>query len=241
MSARHRGEPPGATPDDGERGFLSRWSRRKRATPADEEDAPANIADASSDITPAPEMDPAPDDRDEATILAELGLPVPESLQKGDDVIAFMARAVPDAIRRRALRALWRTDPVLACIDGLNDYDGDYTGGGVPMGTLKSAYEVGRGYAKAVLAEADGPSKVAGKAEETEEAEAGTATEPSGQSAGSDEPPEEAPAALDVGADGDRPEAIPDAEPQPTRKRMRFAFSEPDPTMSGLTSRNPEL
>ena len=60
--------------------------------------------------------------------FARLGLPDPDTVVSGDDVAAFLARAVPRAIRNRALRSLWRSNPVLACVDGLNDYDGDFTG-----------------------------------------------------------------------------------------------------------------
>ena len=63
----------------------------------------------------------------------------------GDDFAAFMSRAVPHALRRRALRRLWTTRPVLANLDRLVAYDDDHTGGGVPMGTLATAYRVGRG------------------------------------------------------------------------------------------------
>ena len=37
----------------------------------------------------------------------------------GDDFSGFMARNVPDHLRRRALRKLWVSNPVLANLDGL--------------------------------------------------------------------------------------------------------------------------
>lgn len=66
----------------------------------------------------------------------------------GDDFRAFLQTAVPDHLRRRALRRLWVSNPVLANLDGLNDYDGDFTGGSVAQGMLKTAYQVGRGIVK---------------------------------------------------------------------------------------------
>ncbi len=156
---------------------------------------------------------------------------MPESLQKGDDVVAFMARAVPQAIRQRALRALWRTDPILACVDGLNDYDGDFTGGGVPMGTLKTAYDAGRGYAKAVLAE-DDAAPAAERAEPMETAaveapEETAAAEAPEAEAYMDDEPEDALSEAYAEA-GSAAHETPEPPPQPTRRRMRFAFADPE-------------
>jgi len=38
-----------------------------------------------------------------------------------------MAEKVPAFIRRRALKLLWRSDPAFALIDGLDDYDEDFS------------------------------------------------------------------------------------------------------------------
>ena len=81
----------------------------------------------------------------EDELLARLGLPDPDLVESGDDIAAFMARAVPRPIRNRALRSLWRSNPVLACVDGLNDYDGDFTGDGLSGEALLTTYEVGKG------------------------------------------------------------------------------------------------
>ena len=128
----------------GDDDFLSRWSRRKRAV-AEEASAPA------SDPAPEPEEsgaaappDEIPDETDEA-LLARLGLPDPDTLAAGDDFSRFMAAQVPERLRRRALRRLWRSNPTLAVLDGLNDYDDDFTGGFVAPGSLRTAYQVGRG------------------------------------------------------------------------------------------------
>ena len=118
--------------------FLFRWSRRKRgAESASEEVEPA----------PVPEVPPVevPDEEGEAELLARLGLKHPDEMGSGDDFAAFLKAAVPQHLKTMALRRLWRSNPALACLDGLNDYDGDYTGTGVPAGGLKTSYEVGRG------------------------------------------------------------------------------------------------
>ena len=110
------------------------WSRRRAAVRAE--------AEASTQAQPET---PVEDTRTDAEILAELDLPDPDMLSLGDDVTAFMARAVPEHLRRRALRRLWRLNPVLANLDGLNDYDGDFTTGSVPTGMLQTSYQVGKG------------------------------------------------------------------------------------------------
>lgn len=75
----------------------------------------------------------------------ELGLPEIDSLDADSDYTPFMSDKVSDAIRNRALRKLWRSDPVLACVDGLNDYDEDYTDAAMVVSGMKSDYVVGRG------------------------------------------------------------------------------------------------
>ena len=96
--------------DDEEEGFLARWSRRKRSGDTISTDPePAAVDPAPTD---APQNDPPPDETDEE-LLARLGLPDPETLVKGDDFSRFMSTAVPEHLRRRALRRLWRSNPTL--------------------------------------------------------------------------------------------------------------------------------
>ncbi len=106
----------GMVTGSGER-FTGRWARLKQEgrAPADEPQT-TNLpvpedADASAAETP--------------TIPAE-DLPDIESLDKDSDYTPFMQEGVPEALKKLALRALWRSDPVLANLDGLNDYDEDY-------------------------------------------------------------------------------------------------------------------
>jgi hypothetical protein len=193
--------------------FLSRWSRRKRGSePEPEPDAPADPPNA----TPAPQVEAA-EDETEAELLARLGLKHPDEMTRGDDFAAFLRSEVPRHLRTLALRRLWRSDPTFACLDGLNDYDGDFTGGGVPAGTLRTAYEVGRGLLR----------KVADAAAE---------------GAGDPEPPpagvEEAPAdeTVDVADGTGEPamEAEPAPEPQaPRATRRRMVFKPQDSQRTG--------
>ena len=84
-------------------------------------------------------------EKSDEDILEELGLPDPDSLVLGDDFKAFMSKSVPEHLRKRALRKLWRSNPVLACVDGLNDYDDDYLAQSLGQGAIKTSYQVGKG------------------------------------------------------------------------------------------------
>ena len=143
--------------------YLSRWSRRKRDVAA-EEAAPAPEA-------PVDEPEPQTE-AEEAEILARLNLPVPESLQPGDDFSVFMAKGVPAFLRKRALRILWRSNPVLANLDGLNDYDDDFTSPELTQKVLATAYQVGRGFvSRTVELESAESGDVTGEAAASESAD----------------------------------------------------------------------
>ena len=77
-------------------------------------------------------------------MLTEADLPSIEELTAQSDYTVFLKKNVPEALRRRALRKLWVSDPVLANLDGLNDYDDDYTI--VTAMTMDdTSYKIGRG------------------------------------------------------------------------------------------------
>lgn len=129
------------------------WSRRRAAVQAEAEAETAAIeaqalADQHAEL----------EEKTDAEILAEFDLPDPDALQPGDDVSGFMAKAVPDRLRRRALRRLWRLNPVLANVDGLVDYGEDYTDAACVIENLQTAYQVGKGmlaHVEALAAQAD--------------------------------------------------------------------------------------
>ncbi|NOD45970.1 DUF3306 domain-containing protein [Ruegeria sp. HKCCD5849] len=116
------------------------WSRRKAAVQAEAE---AEVIAAEEHVIAAQHAEL--EEKTDADILAELNLPDPDKLQAGDDVTGFMAKAVPDRLRRRALRRLWRLNPVLANVDGLVDYGEDYTDAACVIENLQTAYQVGKG------------------------------------------------------------------------------------------------
>jgi hypothetical protein len=208
--------------------FFIRWSRRKQAArqarpgqAADEQphatgnghaesaigsagadartDGPPEVSKQNSTETAADEQDTIPRD------LAGVDI---DALNYESDFTRFMQNDVPEALRRRALRQLWRSDPILANVDGLNDYDDDFTDTALAVKVLQTAHKVGRGYldddedAAAVQADPDegtsseGPTEGSSyvKADGDDEARAAGETETTATGADSGDEISEAPA-----------------------------------------------
>ena len=123
-------------------GFLDRWSRRKRgetSTGALE----TETADAGPAAVAQPEAQESPDTGDPEVVAK---LPDLDSLTEESDFTAFLQDGVPEVIRRKALRRLWRLNPIFANLDGLNDYDEDFSALGMVAENIKTIYKVGKGY-----------------------------------------------------------------------------------------------
>ena len=140
----------GARDKDEAQGFLSRWSQRKRTLEQEGEQPPA--AQTRTDEPDRAADDPAvvADERTgrpqrETQEIDPAQLPDIDSLDDESDFAVFMKQGVPEALRRRALRKLWRLNPVFGHLDGLNDYDLDYTNAATVVANLKSIYQVGKG------------------------------------------------------------------------------------------------
>ncbi|MCR9146622.1 MAG: DUF3306 domain-containing protein [Rhodobacteraceae bacterium] len=116
------------------------WSRRKAQVEA-EERAEAEAQEAAHLAA----RDEALQEKTDEEILEDLGLPDPDTLEQGADFKAFMAKAVPERIRRRALRRLWLSNPALANLDGLLDYGEDFTNKATVIENMQTAYQVGKG------------------------------------------------------------------------------------------------
>ncbi|MGV6846965.1 MAG: DUF3306 domain-containing protein [Marinibacterium sp.] len=189
------------------------WTRRKAAVAAEE-----RAEQAALDAAARSEIAAAQADRTDAELLAEHNLPDPETLGEGDDFRAFLDNAIPDRLKTRALRRLWRVNPVLANLDGLVDYGEDFTDAATVMDSLTTAYRVGKG----MLAQLDqGP-------EESGESDAG---DPEDVAADIPDLTEAAPQGADEGPARDRTEvalaAPPDAADIPTMtvpRRPRLTF-----------------
>jgi len=77
---------------------------------------------------------------------AVAGLPPLESLDKDSDFSPFLRDGVPEFMKRRALRLLWRLNPFFNVRDGLNDYDEDFNLVHKIIDEMTGAYKVGRGH-----------------------------------------------------------------------------------------------
>lgn len=107
-------------------------------------------------------------ERKDEEILAELDLPEPETLESPEAVREFMASAVPQRLKTRALRRLWRLNPVLANLDGLVDYGQDFTDSAMVVENLQTAYQVGKGMLSHIEYLAEKAAEAEAAAEEAE-------------------------------------------------------------------------
>ena len=119
---------------------MSAWADRKAAVQAD-----AEALKSAEQAAVIAEQHAALAEKPEAEVLAELDLPNPDDMQAGDDFSAFMKETVPAALRNRALKRLWTSNPVLANVDMLVDYGEDFTAAADPVGIVKTIYRVGKG------------------------------------------------------------------------------------------------
>ena len=138
----------GVTVADPKDGFIERWSRRKRTArrPRAEEGHADQTAQAPAGAAPAVEPPAGPPSEAAGDPEVVARLPDLDSLDDASDFSVFLEEGVPDVIRRKALRKLWRIDPVLAHLDGLDDYDDDYTVAEALVKVVKTVYEAGKDY-----------------------------------------------------------------------------------------------
>ncbi len=123
-------------------GVISRWSKRKRGIAIEAEQEEERLSVEEQQVI---------DDAYQLELLEnrqaaeEIDL---ETIDEESDISVFMKEGVPEALKKQALAVLWRSNPVFANIDGLNDYDDDFGSSDLIMKTFKSAYQAGRGYLK---------------------------------------------------------------------------------------------
>lgn len=115
------------------------WSRRRAAVEAE-----TRAEEQAQDVARRAETEAQLAERSDEELLAEAGLPAPEEITDGEMVRKFLESQLPKRLKNRALRTLWRSNPVLACLDGLNDYDTDFTAV-TPAADFKTTYQVGKG------------------------------------------------------------------------------------------------
>ena len=119
------------------------------------------------------QLNEAQEEKSDEEILLEHNLPDPDNLTADDNVAGFMAKSVPERLRRRALRRFWRLNPILANVDGLVDYGENYTDAATVVENLMSTYQVGKG----MLAHVEYLAELAKKKEDEAELELAEAEE----------------------------------------------------------------
>lgn len=127
--------------------LLSRWSRRKQGLIEEEE-----VVEVSSieqqEIDDAREAEFA----ENRKAAEEIDL---DSIDEESDLSIFMKEGVPEVLKKAALAKLWRSNPVFANVDGLVDYDDNFADPKLIMKTFTSAYQIGKGYLKDIMQEAE--------------------------------------------------------------------------------------
>ncbi|MEQ8898067.1 MAG: DUF3306 domain-containing protein [Roseovarius sp.] len=116
------------------------WSRRRAAVAAEQQAEAAAREEAERQA-----HEQALAQRPDADLLAEAGMPEPETLTTAEEVQEFLKTALPQRLKTRALRRLWRLNPVLANLDGLVDYGEDYTDATRVIENMRTVYQVGKG------------------------------------------------------------------------------------------------
>lgn len=128
--------------------FLKRWSRRKQTDDAELTDS--SVSDEKNEDRErqqgneisASEKEAEEKEMAENREVAEaIDL---ETLNYDSDFGPFMKKGVPEVLKNLAMRKLWTSNPILANVDGLNDYDENFAD--PALNVFKSNWKVGRGF-----------------------------------------------------------------------------------------------
>jgi len=104
-------------PHDHGETFVGRWSRLKRGEESSAAPQPGTADEAAErPIQTAPEE----------VLLTDADMPPVEELGEDSDFSGFLSQGVSDALREKALKKLWGL-PMCGALDGLNDYDDDFS------------------------------------------------------------------------------------------------------------------
>ncbi|WP_425074660.1 DUF3306 domain-containing protein [Sagittula sp. S175] len=210
---------------------MSFWERRKAAVAAE-----AQAEDAARIAAEKAATEQALAEKSDEQLLAEAGLPEPEQVENGEQLRAFLQAQLPQRLKNRALRQLWRSNPVLANLDGLLEYGEDYTDAARCVPDMKTVYQVGKGMfdkfaeeaAQAARAEDGGAGE--GVTERLRDGEPDLAPpasdQPVPEQPQTPEPETSEPIAAAQPAPETAPYEItePDTSPAPVARRMRFRF-----------------
>ena len=147
-----------------EKSFFDRWSYRKAMSEEaqtkeqqevvqEQQNAPANLKDHPetrqkeyNDEQQLTSEEPvSPEEAEEMAQNHEAAKAVDlETLNYNSDYQVFFKKGVPEHLKNMAMRKLWISNPVLANVDGLNEYDENFAD--PALNTFKSIWDVGKGY-----------------------------------------------------------------------------------------------
>jgi hypothetical protein len=125
----------------------------------------------------------------DAELLEKYDLPDPEAVTEESGLEQFLnGKGLPGRVRQMALRRLWRLNPLFGVVDDMVEYGEDYTDAATVIEGMKTAYTVGKGYAKEVVEpeeteangggdKAEGADKTEGKVEDKTEGKVEDKTE----------------------------------------------------------------
>jgi uncharacterized protein DUF3306 len=125
-----------------DKGFLARWSQRKREAEQPEPKSAVAAADSAAASGPVAEGDAAQEVEFDLSSLPKL-----EDLTGATDITAFLRKGVPEHLRNEALRKSWALDPAIRnYVNPALEYAYDWnTPGGVPgSGELGAGFDIAR-------------------------------------------------------------------------------------------------
>ena len=130
--------------NDGE-GFVARWSRRKIEEKEPSKDTKSEVSklEESAPLDADSTQDEGDEGDEEKTNVDDL--PDVETLNESSDYTPFLKDGVPEKLKRLALKKLWKSNPIFGFIDGLDDYDEDYSAIGIVAQEIFTNYKPGKG------------------------------------------------------------------------------------------------
>jgi hypothetical protein len=198
-------------------GFFSRWSRRKRQAES-ENDGSLDEPHKGEPVEATVSEENQESEEQKANREAAEAIDI-DALTYESDFTVFLKSGVPEFLRRKAMRKLWSSNPVLANLDGLNDYDDNYAD--PKFNVFKSAWSVVGGYLGSQ--EAPKEDKQIAKSDPSEGLDTGAKSVGPGDDRESDAELERD--ALEANSETDSADGVPDdkieGEAEPARVSLR--------------------
>jgi len=121
--------------------FLKRWSDLKTADRSDTINRDSNeiveISKTAGEVNTSTEQE-------QSTVIPD-DLPDIDTLDGDSDYTLFLRNDTPEHLKRLALKKLFNSNPIFAGLDGLNDYDEDYSMIGMVTEAVATRYKPGKG------------------------------------------------------------------------------------------------